>query len=126
MTDMEKLLEALKEVRDDIDFAGQYGLVDEGVIDSLDLTQIIAALDEAFDIHIPSGEIEPENFNSVQDLLALVKRYQALIHGMCLNGWKMRRACLRMPSLLTGLGRVSPGIRCAIPPGASAVFWPRG
>ena len=77
MTDMEKLLEALKEVRDDIDFAGQYGLVDEGVIDSLDLTQIIAALDEAFDIHIPSGELEPENFNSVQDMLALVKRYQA-------------------------------------------------
>lgn len=77
MTDMEKLLEALKEVRDDIDFAGQYGLVDEGVIDSLDLTQIIAALDEAFDIHILSGEIEPENFNSVQDMLALVKRYQA-------------------------------------------------
>ena len=77
MTDMEKLLEALKEVRDDIDFAGQYGLVDEGVIDSLDLVQIIAALDEAFDIHIPSGEIEPENFNSVQDMLALVKRYQA-------------------------------------------------
>lgn len=77
MTDMEKLLEALKEVRDDIDFSGQYGLVDEGVIDSLDLTQIIAALDEAFDIHIPSGEIEPENFNSVQDMLALVKRYQA-------------------------------------------------
>lgn len=77
MTDMEKLLEALKEVRDDIDFSGQYGLVDEGVIDSLDLTQIIVALDEAFDIHIPSGEIEPENFNSVQDMLALVKRYQA-------------------------------------------------
>ena len=77
MTDMEKMLEALKEVRDDIDFAGQYSLVDEGVIDSLDLTQIIAALDEAFDIHIPSGEIEPENFNSVQDMLTLVKRYQA-------------------------------------------------
>lgn len=77
MTDMEKLLEALREVRDDIDFVGQYGLVDEGVIDSLDLTQIIASLDEAFDIHIPSGEIEPENFNSVEDMLALVKRYQA-------------------------------------------------
>ncbi|MBR0219451.1 MAG: acyl carrier protein [Clostridia bacterium] len=73
---MEKLLAALAEVRDDVDFAGQYGLVDEGVIDSLDLTQIIAALDEAFDIHIPAGEIEPENFNSVQDMLAMVHRYQ--------------------------------------------------
>ena len=76
MSDMEKLLAALAEVRDDVDFAGQYGLVDEGVIDSLDLTQIIAALDEAFDIHIPAGEIEPENFNSVQDMLAMGHRYQ--------------------------------------------------
>lgn len=76
MTDMEKLLEALAEVRDDVDFAGQNGLVDEGVIDSLDLTQIIAALDEAFDIHIPSGEIEPENFNSAEAMLAMVRRYQ--------------------------------------------------
>ena len=76
MDDMQRLLAALEEVRDDVDFAGQYGLVDEGVIDSLDLTQIIAALDEAFDIHIPAGEIEPDNFNSVQDMLALVRRYQ--------------------------------------------------
>ena len=76
MSDMEKLLEALAEVRDDVDFANEFGLVDEGVIDSLDLTQIIAALDEAFDIHIPAGEIEPENFNSVRDMLAMVHRYQ--------------------------------------------------
>lgn len=76
MSDMEKLLAALSEVREDVDFENQFGLVDEGVIDSLDLTQIIVALDDAFDIHIPAGEIEPENFNSVQEMLALVKRYQ--------------------------------------------------
>ena len=76
MDGREKLLSALKEVRDDVDFEGQYGLVGEGVIDSLDLTQIIAALDEAFGIHIPAGEIEPENFNSVDDMLAMVRRYQ--------------------------------------------------
>ena len=76
MTDMEKLLEALAEVRDDVDFAGGKDLVDEGIIDSLDLTQIIAALDEAFDIHIPAGDIEPENFNSAEAMLAMVRRYQ--------------------------------------------------
>ena len=76
MSDMEKLLAALAEVRDDVDFENGFGLVDEGVIDSLDLTQIIAALDDAFDIHIPAGEIEPENFNSAQDMLSLVRRYQ--------------------------------------------------
>lgn len=76
MTEMEKLLNALSEVRDDVDFANQTQLVAEGVIDSLDLTQIIAALDEAFDVHIPSGEIEPENFDSAGQMLALVHRYQ--------------------------------------------------
>ncbi|MBO4925810.1 MAG: acyl carrier protein [Clostridia bacterium] len=76
MDDRERLLSALREVRDDVDFEGQFGLVDEGVIDSLDLTQIIAALDEAFDIHIPAGEIEPENFNSVDAMLAMVQRYR--------------------------------------------------
>ena len=76
MDDMKKMLATLAEVRDDVDFEHTFGLVDEGVIDSLDLTQIIAALDDAFDIHIPAGEIEPENFNSVQDMLALVHKYQ--------------------------------------------------
>ena len=76
MSDMEKLLEALAEVRDDVDFENGQGLVDEGIIDSLDLTQIIAALDEAFDIQIPAGDIEPENFNSAEAMLAMVRRYQ--------------------------------------------------
>ena len=76
MTDMEKLLAALAEVRDDVDFAGKDALVDDGLIDSFDLTQIIAALDEAFDIHIITGDIEPENFNNVQSMLELVHRYQ--------------------------------------------------
>ncbi len=76
MNDRQKLLAALAEVRDDVDFENQDGLVDEGVIDSLDLTQIIAALDEAFDIHIPAGDIEPENFNSVDAMLDMVRRYR--------------------------------------------------
>ncbi len=76
MDEMKKLLEALEEVRDDVDFAAEEHLVEDGVIDSLDLTRIIAALDEAFDIHIPAGEIEPENFDNLDAILAMVHRYQ--------------------------------------------------
>ncbi|MGN0971352.1 MAG: phosphopantetheine-binding protein [Aristaeellaceae bacterium] len=76
MNDMQLLLAALAEVRDDVNFAHETRLVEEGIIDSLDLTQIIAALDEAFAIHIPAGEIEPDNFNSAEGMLALVQRYQ--------------------------------------------------
>ena len=76
MDEMQKLLAALEEVKDDVDFAGETHLVEDGIIDSLDLTRIIAALDEAFGIHIPAGEIEPENFENVGAILALVHRYQ--------------------------------------------------
>ena len=76
MSDMQRLLDALSQVRDDVDFAKEQALVDEGMIDSLDLTPIIAALDDAFDIHIPAGEIEPENFNNATAMLALANRYR--------------------------------------------------
>ena len=76
MSDMQRLLDALSQVRDDVDFAKEQALVDEGMIDSLDLTQIIAALDDAIDIHIPAGEIEPENFNNATAMLALANRYR--------------------------------------------------
>ena len=76
MDEMQKLLAALAEVKDDVDFAAEKALVEDGLIDSLDLTQIIAALDDAFNVHIPAGEIEPENFNSVQAMLNLIHQYQ--------------------------------------------------
>jgi len=76
MDDMQKLLSALAEVKDDVDFAAETALVEDGLIDSLDLTRILMALDDAFGVHIPSGEIEPENFNSAQAMLELVRRYQ--------------------------------------------------
>ena len=76
MDEMQKLLAALAEIKDDVDFANEKALVEDGLIDSLDLTQIIAALDDAFDVHIPAGEIEPDNFNSVEAMLNLVHQYQ--------------------------------------------------
>ena len=76
MDERQKLLAVLAEIRDDVDFDRETALVDDGMIDSLDLTQIIAALDETFQAHIPAGEIEPENFNSVDAMLALIHSYQ--------------------------------------------------
>lgn len=76
MNEMQKLLEILRDVNEDVDFENETELVDEGYIDSFDINVIIAALDEAYDIHIEVGDIEPENFNSAEAILATVKRYQ--------------------------------------------------
>lgn len=76
MNEMQKLLEILRDVNEDVDFETETALVDEGLIDSFDINVIIAALDEAYDIQIEVGDIEPENFNSAEAILATVKRYQ--------------------------------------------------
>ena len=76
MNEMQKLLEILRDVNEDVDFENETALVDEGYIDSFGINVIIAALDEAYDIHIEVGDIEPENFNSAEAILATVKRYQ--------------------------------------------------
>ena len=76
MDDMQKLLTILRDVNENVDFENETALVDEGLIDSFDINVIIAALDEAYDIHIEVGDIEPENFNSAQAILETVRRYQ--------------------------------------------------
>ena len=44
---MERLLTILQDVNDEIDFAHERHMVDDGLIDSLELMKIIVALEEA-------------------------------------------------------------------------------
>ena len=54
----DKILELLSEEYPDIDFESSDTLVDDGVLDSLTITGIIAALSMEFDITIPYEEID--------------------------------------------------------------------
>lgn len=71
---MEKLLEILRELHDDVDFSAEEGLVDDGILDSLDIVSLVTEIDSEFDVRIPPEEIIPENFNSAQALWALISR----------------------------------------------------
>ena len=71
---MERLLELLSEVREDVDFANCKDLIDGKILNSFDIIQIISTLDDEYDISIPASEIVPDNFNSAERLLAMVNR----------------------------------------------------
>ncbi|MCR4851285.1 MAG: acyl carrier protein [Lachnospiraceae bacterium] len=73
---MEELIELLEEIKEDVDFENEDSLVDDGLIDSFDILQIISALNDAYDISIPASEIIPANFNSARTLYEMVKRLQ--------------------------------------------------
>lgn len=73
----EKVLQVLQEEFPDIDFTSSDALVDDGILDSLTITGIIAALTMEFGITIPYEEIVEENFNSVKGLADMITRLQA-------------------------------------------------
>ena len=68
------ILDLLGEIAEVIDFDTCTTLIDDGLLSSLDIIQLIGALNDEFDISIPATEIIPDNFNSVDAMAAMVKR----------------------------------------------------
>ena len=71
---MERLINILKELHEDVDFEAEEGLVDDGILDSLDIVSLVTGIDSEFDVRIPPEEIIPENFNSAAALWELIQR----------------------------------------------------
>lgn len=71
---MNEIIDILTELHDDIDFTTETGLVENGILNSLDIVAIITEINDRMDIRIPAEEILPENFDSAETLWALVKR----------------------------------------------------
>lgn len=72
----QKIEEILKDNITGVDVNSK-ALVDEGYINSLAMIQLVSELDIAFDIEITFEAITKENFNSVEAMEAMVKRYMS-------------------------------------------------
>ena len=71
---MEKLLAILEDMKPGVDFKKEKKLIEDGSLDSFDIVEIIAAIDDEFDVEIPVMEVQPEVFNDVEKLYALIER----------------------------------------------------
>lgn len=71
---MEKLIEILKDIHEDVDFELEDNLVDDGILDSLDIVTLITEINSEFGVSIPAEEIIPENFNSAEAIWNLIQR----------------------------------------------------
>ena len=70
---MQKLLEILKEVRDDVDFENEQHLIDDEILDSFDIVDIVSEISSEFDVNIKVNELLPENFNSADAMWNLIE-----------------------------------------------------
>lgn len=77
---MEKLIQILEEIRPDIDFMNEKNLLDGGFLDSFDVVSIISEFNDEYDINIRVTELTPENFNSVESMMAMVQRLKKENH----------------------------------------------
>ena len=51
-------------------------MIDNGVLDSFDLISIVSGLNDEFEIEITADELEAENFNMLDAIVALVESMQ--------------------------------------------------
>ena len=72
----ETILEILKEIRSDIDFENATALIDDGQLESLDIVAIVGEFNEEFDVEISVEDLVPENFNTVEAMVELIKKAQ--------------------------------------------------
>jgi len=70
----QEILELLQTAVPSIDFTGSDKLMDEGLLDSLTVVQIIGELSMEYDIDFVFEDLIPENFNSLDSIVSLVER----------------------------------------------------
>ena len=70
----EKLIDLLSDTCPGIDFENETALIDDGLLESLDIVAIVTEVMDAFDVVITVDDLLPENFNSVDAMLALIEQ----------------------------------------------------
>ena len=70
---MERLIELLQEIKEDIDYENEAALIDDELLDSFDILQLISAIDDEFEVSIPAAMIIPQNFNNVEALWNMIQ-----------------------------------------------------
>ena len=72
----EQIIEILEDIQPGADYETCRTLIDDHILSSLDVLSLVAELEDEFDVTIPTVEVIPSNFNSVDAIAAMVERLQ--------------------------------------------------
>lgn len=70
---MDELLSILTELHDDVDYMNETKLIDDGILDSFDIIQLIGNINDTFDINLDVDDLVPDNFNTVKAMWELIQ-----------------------------------------------------
>ncbi len=72
----EQLMDVLREINPDADYENSETLVEDGELDSMQMLMLVVRLEEVFGITMDPAEISAENFNSVDQMLRMLAKYE--------------------------------------------------
>ena len=70
----EQIMAMLNELRPEFDFTDSDDFVMDGLLDSFDIISLVSMLEEKYGCKVDGLDILPENFSSVDTVIALVKK----------------------------------------------------
>lgn len=71
----EQIIKILTELRPEFDFTQEgVNFIEEGMLDSFDMVNLVSELDSTYGISIDGVDILPENFSTVDAIVALLKK----------------------------------------------------
>ena len=70
----ETVLNILSDIRPDLDFTTETGLITKGILESFDLLTLIASLEDEIGMEIGNRDVNAENFESLDAMVRLVER----------------------------------------------------
>lgn len=70
----EQIMAMLTELRPEFDFGDSDDFVMDGLLDSFDIISLVSMLEEKYGITIDGLDVVPENFASVETIVALVEK----------------------------------------------------
>lgn len=71
----DKIYLILENIRPEINFRSKKNFITNGYLDSFDMVSLVSALDEEFKISIDGVDIIPENFETIDSILLLIKKF---------------------------------------------------
>ncbi len=70
----EKIIDILKGIRPEFDFAESDDFIEDGYLDSFDVIELIACIEKELGVVIDGLDILPENFNNLDAIVKTIKR----------------------------------------------------
>lgn len=71
---MDEILEILNDIDDSIDYKTEKHLIDDHLLTSFNIISLVSELEDHYDISIEAADMTNDNFNSAENILAMVER----------------------------------------------------